>query len=194
MSPSRSVSALDHPAVTRLDDKVDRWFERRLRGRALPDRLFYGLSQLGDWSLIWHVANVATARPGRRRADTMSMGLGLGVESALVNGVIKSLVRRERPEALAASPHHLRTPATSSFPSGHASAAAFAATVLIDRDRRRADRPPGPGVGRRAAWWTLAALVGLSRVHVRIHHASDVGAGFAVGRLLGVALRRTINR
>jgi undecaprenyl-diphosphatase len=35
----------------------------------------------------------------------------------------------------------------------------------------------------------LATMVGASRVHVRIHHPSDVVGGAAVGVALGIALR-----
>ena len=52
-----------------------------------------------------------------------------------------------------------------SFPSGHATAAFCAATLL------------GGGVG----WYTLAAAVAATRVYVRLHHASDVVAGAAFG-------------
>ena len=73
---------------------------------------------------------------------------------------------------------------TSSFPSGHASAAAFTAVLLTGWD------------GRRSAplWWTLATIVGASRAYVRIHHASDVVAGMAVGAALGVVAGRVLRR
>ena len=41
-----------------------------------------------------------------------------------------------------------------------------------------------------AAWAALAAVVAVSRIHVRIHHASDVIGGVAVGLALGLAARR----
>ena len=71
----------------------------------------------------------------------------------------------------------MRRPSTSSFPSGHASSAFFAATLLIARD------------GRRSAplWLGLAGVVATSRAFVRIHHPSDVVAGAVVGLLLGQA-------
>jgi undecaprenyl-diphosphatase len=39
-------------------------------------------------------------------------------------------------------------------------------------------------------YYTLALVVAWSRVHVRIHHASDVMAGMAVGALLGEIVKR----
>jgi undecaprenyl-diphosphatase len=35
-------------------------------------------------------------------------------------------------------------------------------------------------------WYLIATIVALSRVYVRIHHASDVVAGAGVGAVLGL--------
>ena len=102
-----------------------------------------------------------------------------GVEALLVNGPVKAVFRRDRPIIEALHPHRLRVPRTSSFPSGHASAAMVAA-ALLGRDR------PAVAVGAYGA----AAVVALSRVYVRIHHASDVIGGVAIGWGLGRVLRR----
>jgi undecaprenyl-diphosphatase len=39
-------------------------------------------------------------------------------------------------------------------------------------------------------WFAIAAVVGISRAYVRIHHASDVVGGAIVGFVLGVIGRR----
>ena len=167
--------------LDRFDSTVDGWFDH-LRGRPAADRLMYALSELGDFSLIWHTAGVAEAvacsDPGVRRAVRLSTTLG--VESALVNGLVKSVVRRERPSHGGERPHRLRRPVTSSFPSGHASAGACAAVLLGDGRSRPV----------RLFWWALAALVAASRVHVRIHHPSDVVGGATIGAAIGGAARR----
>ena len=78
----------------------------------------------------------------------------------------------------------MRRPVTSSFPSGHASAAAFNAVLLTGWD------------GRRSAplWWGLALVVATSRAYVRIHHPSDVVAGLATGAALGIGARQLLKR
>ncbi|MHB1930981.1 MAG: phosphatase PAP2 family protein, partial [Acidimicrobiales bacterium] len=102
---------------------------------------------------------------------------GLGVESALVNGPVKWVFRRARPVQEGPRPLYLRTPRSSSFPSGHASAAFFGAALLRDGD------PLWP------VYYAVAVVVALSRVHVRIHHASDVVAGAVLGAALGEVAR-----
>ncbi|MFN7149319.1 MAG: phosphatase PAP2 family protein [Microthrixaceae bacterium] len=143
------------------------------RGRGL-DRGIYALSQAANHSLLWHAINAVDALSGdslrRRRAFRRSAIIA--AEQALVNGPIKLLVSRDRPVVDDAHPHALRAPRTSSFPSGHASAAACAAT-LLSRD-----------LGGTPLWWGLGALVAWSRIHVGVHHASDVAAGLVVGRTL----------
>jgi len=168
------------PAVAALDDAVDRAWEG-LRGHPVADQIFYAASQLGDFSLLWHLLGVTrglVSDEGIREAARLSAALA--VESALVNGAVKSLFRRERPAHAEERPHHLRQPLTSSFPSGHASAAFMAATLLAERTRMK------------PLWYALAGVVAASRVHTRIHHASDVVAGAALGLALGRVVRKTL--
>ena len=173
--------ASQHPiqrAIVRFDADVDRALDH-LRGRPLVDRFFYTASELGDFSLLWHL--LATAQGVRRRGDlsaTLRLVAALGLESTLVNGPVKSIFRRTRPVSDVPRPHRLRAPRTTSFPSGHASAAAIFATVASQDD------PLWP------LYVALAAAVAVSRPYVRIHHASDVVAGAALGITLGAGFRR----
>lgn len=169
-----------HQVVAQFDDAVDRRFDR-MRGNPVVDRLMYGASELGDWSLIWHLVGAAQGlRPGRDPMTSLRLSTILGAESLLVNGMVKSLFRRKRPVWVGAlpRPHKLRTPLSSSFPSGHASAAFTAAGVLSRND------PLWP------VYYGMAAVVASSRAYVKIHHASDVVAGAALGVGLAAVARR----
>ena len=166
--------------IVDFDEAVDRKVDG-LRGRPALDKVMYGASELGDWSLIWHTVGVAQALlPGRDPMSAVRLSAILGAESLLVNGAIKSVFRRRRPvwEVERPRPHRVRTPHSSSFPSGHASSAFTAAGVLSQGD------PLWP------VYYGLAIVVSSSRVYVKVHHASDVIAGAALGiALAGVARR-----
>jgi undecaprenyl-diphosphatase len=169
---------VNHDALARFDARVDEAFER-LRGREPADRILYGLTELADFSLLWHlIAWTRALLDDEQLPAAVRLSVCLGAESVLVNGVLKTAFRRERPVHQGPRPHRLRVPLTTSFPSGHASSAALAAVLLADTSRV-------PGL-----WWALAAAVAASRVHVRIHHASDVAGGLAVGLVLGALARR----
>lgn len=172
------------PWVAGFDRAADEVLEH-VRGHRLPDVVFTWASHLGDFSTIWHLTNLARGASSPRRARQIPrFALALGAESLLVNQGLKRVFGRPRP-TLAGDPRFpVRRPSTSSFPSGHASAAAFAATVLTGWD------------GRRSAplWWTMAGVVATSRAYVRIHHASDVVAGMTVGLGLGAIARTVLRR
>ena len=171
------------PAVDAFDLAADELLER-LRGHPLTDRLFLAASHVGDWSLIWHVAGLTRGLARRRPDQVIVLAAALGAESLIVNQGVKRLFRRDRPTASGDDRYDVRTPSTSAFPSGHASAAAFAAATLIAWD------------GKRWAplWLSLAAIVGVSRAYVRIHHPSDVVGGAVVGLLLAALVRPVIRR
>jgi membrane-associated phospholipid phosphatase len=172
------------PTVEQFDAWADARLER-LRGNPIADRVFTTASTLGDFSVIWHLVNVARAATSvRRRRQLPVLAAAIGIESLVVNQGIKRLFKRTRPTETGDDRYEVRKPSTSSFPSGHASAAAFAATLLTTWD------------GRRSAplWWSLAGLVATSRAYVRIHHTSDVVAGLAVGSILGRIARRALHR
>ncbi|MET0909508.1 MAG: phosphatase PAP2 family protein [Ilumatobacteraceae bacterium] len=171
------------PAVDRFDERADALLER-LRGHPAADGLFLAATHLGDFSLIWHIIGVTRGIVRRRPDEVVVLAALLGVESLLVNQGIKRLFRRERPTTIGDDRLQVRRPRTSSFPSGHASSATFAAMVLSSWDGRRLG----------ALWFAIAAIVGTSRAYVRIHHASDVIGGAVVGTVLGLIGRRVARR
>jgi undecaprenyl-diphosphatase len=161
-------------ALGRFDAAVDGLFER-WRGHRAVDRLFYGASAVADHGMLWVMLGALRGLRGDRHwRAALRVAVAVGLESILVNVGIKSLFRRRRPVVQAERPLPLRVPLTSSFPSGHATSAFCAATLLADGD---------PGLA--PLYYGAATIVALSRIHVRIHHASDVAAGIAVGLALG---------
>jgi undecaprenyl-diphosphatase len=175
--PSGAMHELTR-AIARFDTAIDARVDD-LRNHPVLDRVMYAASDLGDFSLIWHIVNTSRAlAPDRTLVHAVRMAAVLGAESALVNGPVKSLFRRHRPAWEQERPRRLRRPRTSSFPSGHASAAFTAAGVLSQGD------PLWP------LYYALAGVVASSRVYVKIHHPSDVVAG----ALLGVVLARLVRR
>ena len=166
--------------VAQFDEAADRAFDR-LRGQPAADRIFYAASELGDFGLIWVLlGTVKGLRKGDDLATALRMTAAMGAESVLVNGVIKSFFRRTRPPWEVERPLRVRRPLTSSFPSGHATSAVSAAIMLSEDDELW------------PVYVVIAAVVATSRIYVKIHHASDVAAGAALGVVLGVIGRRLL--
>lgn len=166
-----------HPAVQSFDAWADARLER-LRGNPVADAVFTTASEVGDFSLVWHlVGGVRGLTSETRAGQAFVFSALIGAESLVVNQGIKRLFRRTRPTEAGDARYPVRKPSTSSFPSGHASSAFFAATVLSAWSAPVAA----------PAWFALAGVVGTSRAYVRIHHASDVVGGAVVGLVLGGA-------
>jgi membrane-associated phospholipid phosphatase len=166
--------------VRAFDDAVDRWVDR-YRGRRL-DPLFYGLSSAADHALLWIAFGAVRAARRGDPAIGVRLAAALGAESALTNGPIKLAFRRIRPPSAPPGPlpYGLHRPRTSAFPSGHATSAFTAATLL------------GDGTAAAPAYLALATLVAASRVYVGMHHASDTVAGALLGLAFGTIAKRIL--
>lgn len=172
------------PGIARFDQWADDLLER-VRGNPIADRVFPIATTLGEFSVIWHLTNLVRGVTGIGRPKQIpALAVLLSLESLVVNQGIKRIFGRTRPTTEGDPRFEIRRPLTSSFPSGHASSAAFTATLLTGWD----------GCRKAPLWWGLAGIVATSRAYVRIHHASDVVAGLVTGTVLGLGARRLLRR
>jgi len=135
---------------------------RRLSNAANGSRL---------WLAIAALLAVFGGKRGRRAA--LEGVLAIGVTSASINLVAKSVATRPRPERADPATFAARDiamPASSSFPSGHA-ASAFAFAHAVGRHVPILAIPIG----------LLAGCVAYSRVHLGVHYPVDVAVGSIAG-------------
>ena len=159
--------------MTTFDEAGDRVLEP-LRNHRASNALFGFASKVGDFSVVWHIIGLLRAIGSvHRLQQALALSVALGVESLIVNQGVKRLFKRERPTTSGDHRFEVRTPSTSSFPSGHASSATFAAIVLTSFT----------GFPLAAVWLIIALVVALSRVVVRIHHLSDIVGGIVTGAI-----------
>ena len=146
------------------------------------------LSRAADYSKISLTVAAALAACGGeagRRAARLGLA-SIVVTSAVVNGLLKPLGPRHRPDRVAHTvpvARQVAMPRSSSFPSGH-SAAAFAFATGVGRVM------PKLAVPLRA----LAALVAYSRVHTGVHYPADVVVGSLTGASLAQVTTAAVER
>jgi undecaprenyl-diphosphatase len=146
--------------------------------------LFTTATALGDFGILWHIVGIVRAVADTSRVkQALILSALMGVESLLLNQGIKPFFKRERPTVKGDSRFKIRKPRTSSFPSGHASSAFFAAVVLTRWSS-------WPAI---TAWFVFAVIVATSRVAVRIHHATDIFAGALIGTAMGLLAHLVIS-
>jgi undecaprenyl-diphosphatase len=125
------------------------------------------------------VGAIGDVRCRRRRlpAATLIAAVSVGIGS-LVVAMLKESVDRPRPEhADPGLDAAVATPGSPSFPSGH-TATAFAAAAVVGAFYPRLRWP----------LYSLAALVGLSRIYLGVHFTLDVLAGATLGLAIGLGL------
>jgi undecaprenyl-diphosphatase len=134
------------------------------------DGFFRAVTWAGSLYLLLPVMAVAIGwlLRRRRRDDAWLLGLSLAGASAIAH-VSKPLFDRARPDLY---PPLVPIPADAAFPSAHAAqiAACVVAALLLRLGGRYASWAAFAGIA-------LAVAVGLSRVYLQVHYASDVVAG-----------------
>jgi undecaprenyl-diphosphatase len=165
---------------------LDRRLMRRsfvTRSPAL-DRALIATTRAANYSRLWLVVAAGLAICGGRRGRSAA-GHGLvaiAIAAAATNGPAKLLVRRRRPSSRR-RPTLIRTPRSTSFPSGHTAAAvAFVAAASAELPVLTPVLVP------------LAGAVAYSRVHTGVHYPSDVAAGAAIGIGSGLLARSLPSR
>lgn len=176
-------------AVTELGS-IDRSVYAAVAAVPTPtlDEAFRQLSLLADHSILWFgiAGATAVAGGGRGRRAAVDGIVAIGITSVVVNGPLKGLLRRSRPDRELHGVHRDRQvplPRSTSFPSGHAASAFAFANAL----------------GGELPWMALpvrftAAAVAWSRIHTGVHYPGDVIVGSliggAVGEVVGAVRRR----
>jgi len=130
---------------------------------------FFG-SVLGAGGVAAAAGTLLVARGQPALAAQVAVGALGGVTAELG---IKRFFRRARPTLL----EHLESVSSTSFPSGHATAAASIYLTMAFVAARRSSHP----VALFAGAGVLAASVGASRVYLGVHWPTDVVSGLALG-------------
>jgi hypothetical protein len=169
-----------------LDQKIQDWVQPRRTETsndisANVEHLGNGFYLLGI-STVLYAAGEIWHSPGIRRTALLSLE-SMAAAGALV-AATKIILGRARPYS-GEYPFTFRMFSTkavyNSFPSGHTAAAFAVATTIADQTR---------GVAVDILAYSVATLVGLSRLHDNQHWASSVFAGALAGHLIA----RKINR
>lgn len=163
------LSQVVQPEALALDRMAYRVFVEHLRASWLTPYM-EGFSALASpVVLVALLLTIAAFAPGRRVGWCCAANLVL---AALLNVGLKALVQRPRPEGF-----RLVEEAGFSFPSGHSMVAmAFFGLVIWLVWRYVRDRPRRLVLS--AAFALVIVMIGVSRIYLGVHYASDVLAGF----------------
>jgi membrane-associated phospholipid phosphatase len=162
-------------AVDRVDQAIHTWFGHERQ--AAMTVLFRGATNvggaIGQASIAAAVAATLLVLKERASAIFVVVTAGTG---ALLNLVLKMIYERARPDLASA----IAAARSYSFPSGHA----MGSFITLGALSYLALRQPWPWTAKSAALavaLTMVVLVGVSRVYLGVHWASDIAGGWSAG-------------
>jgi undecaprenyl-diphosphatase len=136
------------------------------------------VSEFGSGEVLFAVSLLLVVLRRKKDGGALSLLLFAGLTVTYYSVyVIKVLVGRPRPSALFPDANILIDEKSFSFPSNHSAQAFMAATVLSAAFERW-----------RVPLFTLAALVGYSRIYIGVHFISDVICGAVAGMAVGYGM------
>lgn len=135
------------------------------------DRVMLYITKLGDHGMIWIVTGICLLCSKKYRKCGVVVLLSLLASLILGNGILKNLIKRDRPCWIHPDIALLiKNPRDYSFPSGH-TFSSFAAAISIFYYEKRFG----------SACLALATLIGFSRLYLYVHFPTDVAAGAIFG-------------
>jgi membrane-associated phospholipid phosphatase len=172
-------SVREHDVLVTRDQAVANWFHGN--GTDFGDRVFVIVSAIGSPVTMAVLFALAVLYLWRARQRTLLVAWVLSyVGGTVLDGLIKDIVRRPRPEFATKFLHY----SSWSFPSGHSMGSLIGFAMLAYTIIR---------VGKienmiaRVSIWAgaivLIVLVGYSRIYLGVHYLSDVAAGYTLGVL-----------
>jgi len=134
---------------------------------------FYIITLLGEMYIFIFIAIILTAVLLTHKKPITAFLLTLAT-TGIMTWLIKTIVNMPRPFQALHIPSMITTN-SSSFPSGHAMIF-FALIPTMSKNFPKT----------RIIFWTIAILVGLSRIYLGVHYFSDVIAGAIFGYMIGM--------
>ncbi len=135
--------------------------------------IFIFLTKIGDKGYIWIALSLLFLLRKETRRWGIVLVITLVLTTVLGEGVLKHLIKRERPFLRYAYDLLIEQPITTSFPSGHTAASMAVLGVFLQYIK-----------SYRLPIGLLAIGIAFSRLYLQVHYASDV----LVGAMLGFAV------
>lgn len=147
------------------------------------DKIMPIITMMGNLGIVWFVISSLLLLKVEYRIIGIGVILALILTTIIGEGVIKHIVRRERPFDQKEEKLLINKPITYSFPSGH-TASSFAALAVFIQMNGKLGLILSP----------IATLIAFSRVYLKVHYPTDVIFGMVLGFTCGISVVSFLGR
>lgn len=161
--------------IKKWDEDVILWISKN--SNKFLDKLMVCITRLGDGGLIWVLVAISFLITKSYKSVSLKILLSLCLTTLVGEVSIKRIVGRLRPSQVISKEDLLiKKPTSYSFPSGH-TASSFGVTIILSEEFPHLS----------VLFFSIACLIGISRVYLKVHYPTDVIFGAIVGTVCGVA-------
>ena len=165
-----------------IDNKGLKYISEKCKNRTF-DRIMPIITMMGNLGIIWLVISSLMLLKGEDRIIGIGVILALMLTTIIGEGIIKHIVRRNRPFQENEEEVLINRPITYSFPSGH-TASSFAALAVLLQMNGKLGLILSP----------IATLIAFSRVYLKVHYPTDVIFGMFLGVTCGISVVYLLGR
>lgn len=139
------------------------------------DKVMPKITSLGDLGIIWLAIALLLICRANNRTVGFKVISAILITTIIGEGIIKNIVKRQRPFKEKDNGLLINKPITYSFPSGHTASSFAALTIFIQMNNT---------IALLAA--PIATMIAFSRIYLRVHYPTDVIFGIILGCLCGI--------
>ena len=165
-----------------IDNKGLKYISEKCKNRIF-DKIMPIITMMGNLGIIWLVISVLMLLKVEDRIIGISVILALILTTIIGEGIIKHIVKRNRPFQNYEDELLINKPITYSFPSGH-TASSFAALAVFFQMNGKLGLIMSP----------IATLIAFSRIYLKVHYPTDVIFGIFLGITCGVSVVSFLGR
>lgn len=156
--------------IQKIDNSILIYINNNLRN-PITDKIMIVITSLGNMGIIWIILSLLMILSEKYRKIGIIVLIAVLLSTILGEGILKHIVRRLRPvNEILNGKQLIAKPLSYSFPSGHAACAFASAGIIANYIKKYS-----------IAVFTLAVLIGLSRLYLYVHYPTDVLCGAILG-------------
>lgn len=166
-----------------FDNNILQFIQNHMRSSVMDEAMIV-VTSLGNLGIIWIVISAFILIRKKNKTAVIGVLCAMLLGTILGQEILKNIIQRPRPFLESSVINMIiEKPVSYSFPSGHTTAAFAAAGILSKYFKKYS-----------VLFFTIAILIGFSRLYLYVHYPTDVIAGAILGLVCSRIVYNGLNR